>query len=398
MIDATKISSISELPTSIFIVGGGVIAVEYATVFAELGVGVTLCCPRERLLRFLDDDLKDELVRSMITNHILIVEENVHDIKPLPTPGKVSVGLEPRVGKDGKSRQRRFLVDCLLYSGGRDANSEGLGCDDVGVDVLKYGRIKVNGACRSTSQYPIYAIGDVIGPPGLASTAMQQGRDLARKLFEKKSSSSSSSLSSSSSSLIDKHNDEDVDVDDIVVEDIWVGYQSESESESVADTDAETTLFGSAAGIDASVDSPLTLWTIPEIASVGSGLAVGLSETRSGEVGTIVRGIAYFKDSARGRLSGDPSGFIKVAARITEHGTHQIIGVGIFGEGANELIQIGSIFVHSATTLEVVSRTPFAAVTMTSMYQTACDDALSKSPLNKSKATYSEMKKYLAEM
>ncbi len=392
--DATKISSMSELPVSIFIVGGGVIAVEYATVFAELGVGVTLCCPKERLLSFLDEDLKDELVRSMIANHVLIVEENVHDINPLPTPGKVSVGLEPRVGKDGKSRQRRFLVDCLLYSGGRDANSEGLGCDDVGVELLKYGRIKVDGTCRSTSQFPIYAIGDVIGPPGLASTAMQQGRDLARKLFEKKASSSSSS---SSSSLVEKYDQENIDVDDIVVEDIWVGYESDSSS-SGSNMDAEATLFGTADGIDASIDTPLTLWTIPEIASVGSGLALGVSETRNGEVGSIVRGIAYFKDSARGRLSGDPSGFIKVAARITEQGTHQIIGVGIFGEGANELIQIGSIFVHSATTLEVVSRTPFAAVTMTSMYQTACDDALSKSPLHKSKATYSEMKKYLAEM
>ena len=119
------------------------------------------------------------------------------------------------------------------------------------------------------------------------------------------------------------------------------------------------------------MDAPLTLWTIPEIASVGLSIAQAKQKSMVG----LVEGTAYFKDMARGRLSGG-EGFLKVVARRESRGRHAIIGVHIIGEGANELIQLGSILVHSKATLEQVSRTPFAAVTLSGLYQMACDNAL----------------------
>ena len=136
---------------------------------------------------------------------------------------------------------------------------------------------------------------------------------------------------------------------------------------------------------------------------------------------------------ARGRLSGDSDGYVKVLAQVhtntvinTPHNacrtfvtllltnyysfkitilllllcllltlrqiqingrrtSHVIIGVHIIGEGANELIQLGSILVHSQSTLEMVSKTPFAAVTLSGIFQMACDDALLNSPRRKIK-------------
>lgn len=99
--------------------------------------------------------------------------------------------------------------------------------------------------------------------------------------------------------------------------------------------------------------------------------------------GTLVEGFAYFKDMARGRLSGDLDGFLKLVAVKSSPDTegrssHRIIGVHIFGDGANELIQLGSVLVHSGATLEQVSMTPFAAVTLSGLFQMASDDCLAK--------------------
>lgn len=99
--------------------------------------------------------------------------------------------------------------------------------------------------------------------------------------------------------------------------------------------------------------------------------------------GTLVEGFAYFKDMARGRLSGDLDGFLKlVAVKISPdadgRSRHRIVGVQIFGDGANELIQLGSVLVHSGATLEQVSLTPFAAVTLSGLFQMASDDCLAK--------------------
>lgn len=194
---------------------------------------------------------------------------------------------------------------------------------------------------RTVSENSIYAIGDVIGPPGLASAAQQQGRYVAERLFTHLRSN------------------------------LTPGSRDWGQERGAA---ASGLLFGSAKGKQA-IDAPMTLWTIPELASVGTTYEAATSQS---DDGTVVEGFGYFKDCARGRLSGDSDGFLKVVAKYNpEKNAHDIIGVHIIGEGANELIQLGSVLVHSASTsLEAVSNTPFSAVTLSGLYQVACVDAL----------------------
>jgi len=142
------------------------------------------------------------------------------------------------------------------------------------------------------------------------------------------------------------------------------------------------------------MEAPLTLWTVPEIASSGVSteevLARGekYASEGGGREGGIVYGYAYFKDLARGRLSGDLNGFLKIIARAEGGGReggkvrHTIIGVHVVGDGANELIQLGSMLVHSHSTLEEMSNMPFAAVTLSCLYQIASDEALCRSPFS----------------
>jgi NAD(P) transhydrogenase len=268
----------------------------------------------------------------------------------------VKVALEPNPLRPNM-RQRIFSVDVVLFSGGRNANSEGLGLENVGVCTGKYSRISVDKAGRTTAPANIYAIGDVIGPPGLASAAQQQGRALVDRLFQ------SSIDFSTPSVLVEEHYEDDEDVTEVD------SYFSTAAVE--VETLASKTLFGSLTGSTGSMDAPLTLWTLPEVASVG----LSVEEAQQRGMTNLIEGRAYFKDMARGRLSGG-EGFLKVVARFDGKGQHSILGVHIIGEGANELIQLGSILVHGKSTLEQVSRTPFAAVTLSGLYQMACDNAL----------------------
>jgi NAD(P) transhydrogenase len=241
-----------------------------------------------------------------------------------------------------------------LYSGGRNANSHELECESAGIEIGKYERIVVDNDLRTKSLSSIFAIGDVIGPPGLASSAQQQGRQLAERLFDV-NSEHFSHLPAPAANEADDDSALDNEVDPFFAE-------------------PETTsanLFGSTSGWSRAMDAPLTLWTLPEIASVG----LSAEQARRLYMDDVIEGRAYFKDMARGRLSGG-EGFLKVVARCVDRTHHTIIGVHIIGEGANELIQLGSILVHSKATLEQVSRTPFAAVTLSGLYQMACDNAL----------------------
>jgi pyruvate/2-oxoglutarate dehydrogenase complex dihydrolipoamide dehydrogenase (E3) component len=119
VIDSTEMSAISELPKAVAIIGGGVIAVEYATVLAELGIGVTLLCPEDGLLPFLDPDIRRRLISRMRKNHVLIVHQNIKEImvdsssQDNVSNSKVQVVMESDPKRP--TVQRRFLVDLLLY-------------------------------------------------------------------------------------------------------------------------------------------------------------------------------------------------------------------------------------------------------------------------------------------
>ena len=364
------------LPSSIAIIGGGVIAVEYATVFAQLGVGVSLICGDDEFLPFLETEIRESLKVRMSREHILFVKESVRAIQV--DNSSIGVVLNPPERRPGTRPdrvfpERRLKVDLLLYSGGRNANSEGLSLEAVNVNTTKYGRIVVDKTFRTTSPQSIFAIGDVIGPPGLASAAQQHGRSLSEILFGGEEEDDEEFLCKDDD---DEFSDE---------KDDFFSSGSSDPSSAAGLPSAVDTLFGTYLGVQ-TMDAPLTLWTLPEIASVG--LTIDQAKAKSlkcGQSDEYIEGRAYFKDMARGRLSGDSQGYVKIIARLGKK-NHTIIGVHIIGEGANELIQLGSILVHSGASLESVSRTPFAAVTLSGIYQMACDDALLKSPLRKKKS------------
>lgn len=436
IITSTEIGNLNEVPKAVVILGGGTIAVEYATVLSKLGVGVSLVCKDKEFLPFLEPELREALKRRMRRNHVLFVPEDIKSIEIDPVnQAFVTVALHslpelkhkentltnnnsterPRL----KRVDRKLKVDLVLYSAGRDANSEGLGLEAVQCDIGKYGRIVIDQHHRTTAVSEVFAIGDVIGPPGLASAAQQQARAVANHLFSKSSKSAVKTSEAVNTERDSSENDGDnLDWFESGGDDFFVDQSDSREVTSgVADesTEVSGTLFGespvdtasvsgshaSVAGggkrlISASNSVPITLWTIPELATVGLSKQQAARQVGAGDSSRFVEGYGYFKDMARGRLSGDMDGFLKVvidsdsgasdsasnnsnSVHKSKRG-HKIIGVFIFGEGANELIQLGSVLVNSGATAEQVSNTPFAAVTLCGLFQIACDDALSKLP------------------
>ena len=137
-------------------------------------------CREDQFLPFLESETRSYLRRLMRRNRILFVDNPISSIQV--NEDIIRVAVEPSANRP--NIERVFRVDLVLYSGGRSANSGGIGCENVGIEVGKYERITVDKNLRTTSSYPIYAIGDVIGPPSLASSAQQQGRTLCERLFD----------------------------------------------------------------------------------------------------------------------------------------------------------------------------------------------------------------------
>ena len=173
VIDTDNLISLKQLPRSITIIGGGVIGTEYASILATMGVRVTLIERRPRLLEFVDTEIIEALQYQMRNIGITLqFNEEVVSIEKTPN-GEVVVGL-----KSGKE----IGATCALYSVGRVGSSEELNLGAVGIIPDHRGRLQVNEHFQ-TSLPHIYAAGDIIGFPALASTSMQQGRHAACHAF-----------------------------------------------------------------------------------------------------------------------------------------------------------------------------------------------------------------------
>jgi len=173
VVDADGVLELERMPSSMIIVGAGVIGCEYASVFAEIGVEVTIIDPRADVLSFLDTECRDHLIDSMREEGIgLWLGTTVSTVSTNPDD-TVSITTE-----DG----RTLSADALLWAAGRSSNSAGIGLEDVGVEMGRRGLILVDERYR-TNIPSIYAAGDVIGFPALASTSMEQGRIAACDMF-----------------------------------------------------------------------------------------------------------------------------------------------------------------------------------------------------------------------
>lgn len=163
--DSDTVLTLKEIPESIIILGAGVIGSEYACIFAALGVEVHLVDGRDRLMPFLDWEIGAVLSQEMQRLGVRI-SLKANGKTYTRTPSGVSVELDTGT---------TLHAQTLLFAAGRSGNTHTLGLDKVGLQADKRGLLKVNENYQTVVPH-IYAAGDVIGFPALASTSMDQGR------------------------------------------------------------------------------------------------------------------------------------------------------------------------------------------------------------------------------
>lgn len=169
-------SSRGRLPSDILIVGGGAVGVEFATVFAGLGIKTIVLEASDRLLPNMDGEMS-----ALLRAHFGKIGVDVILGTGVSTVARVDRQLEVRLGNGSVLRP-----DAVLFAAGRSVDTNGLGLAEVGVELDSRGRIKVD-RNYMTAVEGIYAAGDVVGPT-LASIAMDQGRAAARNAFGMKPS------------------------------------------------------------------------------------------------------------------------------------------------------------------------------------------------------------------
>jgi NAD(P) transhydrogenase len=173
IIDSDGLLSLKQLPKSLTIVGGGVIGCEYACILATLGIPVVLVERRPRLLEFVDSEIIEALQYQM--RGIGVTLRFNEEVVGIDKAADTSVAIHLKSGK-------KIGAPLLVYSIGRVGATKTLGLENIGIQPDDRGRLKVN-ADYQTSLPHIYAAGDVVGFPALASTSMQQGRHAACHAF-----------------------------------------------------------------------------------------------------------------------------------------------------------------------------------------------------------------------
>jgi len=299
IINSDQILAMPQVPRTLIVVGGGVIGVEYACMFATLGVRVIIVEKRPRLLEFADTEMVEALSYNMRDRRTTMrLSEEVESVEELPD-GKVAANL---------ASKKRIVADALLYAVGRAGNVEPLNLPAAGLTADDRGRIKVDADFR-TSVPHIFAVGDVIGFPSLASVSMEQGRIAAARAFG-----------------LDVHSDP-------------AGY-------------------------------PYGIYTIPQISFIGKTEEQLTDEDVPYEVG-----IAYYREIARGQITGHVDGRLKL---LFHRETLELLGVHIFGEDAAELLHIGQAVLLLKGKVSYFKNTVFNYPTLAECYKTAAFNGLNR--------------------
>jgi NAD(P) transhydrogenase len=299
IINSDQILSMPQIPKTLIVVGGGVIGVEYACMFATLGVRVIIVEKRPRLLEFADTEMVEALTYHMRDQRATLrLNEEVESVEELPE-GKVAANL---------ASKKRIIADALLYAVGRQGNVDGLNLAAAGVDSDDRGRIKVDADYR-TAQPHIFAVGDVIGFPSLASVSMEQGRIAAARAFG------------------------------LNVQSDPAGY-------------------------------PYGIYTIPQISFIGKTEEQLTDDDVPYEVG-----VAYYREIARGQISGHTDGRLKL---LFHRETLELLGVHIFGEDAAELLHIGQAVFLLKGKITYFVNTVFNYPTLAECYKTAAFNGLNR--------------------
>ncbi len=176
VLDSDSVLQLNDNPKSITIYGAGVIGCEYASIFRALKIKVNLINTRNQLLSFLDDEIIDGLSYHLRAQGVRI--RHNESLKTV-TATDTEVSLELESNKVIKS-------DYFLYAQGRTGNSDNLGLENINLETDNRGSIKVNEHYQSISHKHIYAAGDIVGLPSLASAAFDQGRFAATHIVHGK--------------------------------------------------------------------------------------------------------------------------------------------------------------------------------------------------------------------
>ncbi|MBM4113189.1 MAG: Si-specific NAD(P)(+) transhydrogenase [Phycisphaerae bacterium] len=287
-----------ELPHSMTVMGAGVIGVEYASMFAQAGVLVTMVDKVDRPLSFIDRELTDELMHQLRALRVTFrMNEEVSTVEVLDgSPRRGSV-----VTKSGK----RIVSDVILISAGRTGNTESLDLETISLEPDDRGRLKVDEYFQ-TSVPTVYAAGDVIGFPGLAATSYEQGRLAACHMFGEPVSP-----------MGDHY--------------------------------------------------PFGIYAIPEISMVGATEEQLTKECTPYEIG-----VSRYGEIARGLISGDDGGLLKL---IFHRDTRRLLGAHCIGTQATELIHIGQAVLRLGGGLDYFLETVFNYPTFAECYKVAALNA-----------------------
>ncbi|MGQ9424620.1 Si-specific NAD(P)(+) transhydrogenase [Gilvimarinus sp. F26214L] len=173
--DSDTILQMQHTPRTLLIYGAGVIGCEYASIFSGMGVKVDLINSRDRLLSFLDDEISDALSYHLRDNSVMVRHGEEFECI---TDDRDRLEMHLKSGK-------KLKADALLWCNGRAGNTENLGLENVGLQADHRGQLQVNGSYQ-TAIANIYAAGDVIGWPSLASASYNQGRVVAAAILGEK--------------------------------------------------------------------------------------------------------------------------------------------------------------------------------------------------------------------
>jgi len=171
VVDSDELLEIPELPRSLVVIGAGVIGIEYATIFSSLDTQVTVIDPKSTMLDFIDKEIVEDFTYQLRDRSMKLCLGQKADKVERLEDGKVLLTLD---------NGRKITADMLLFAAGRMGATEALNLPAAGLVADSRGRLKVNPETFETEVPNIYAAGDVVGFPSLASTSMEQGRVAAR--------------------------------------------------------------------------------------------------------------------------------------------------------------------------------------------------------------------------
>lgn len=303
VVDSDRILNLDRVPLTMTVVGGGVIGTEYACLFAALGTRITLVEGRDRLLGGIDEELSTAITLSLERMGAeIMLGDAVESVTRLPGRGTNALRLKLKSG-------RRITADKVLFSAGRSGNTAGLNLEAIGVALTGRGHVQVNEHFQTTVPH-IYAVGDVVGFPALASTSMEQGRVAMCHAFQ-------------------------------------IAYKTAM-----------------------SPHLPYGIFSIPEISSIGPSEQELQQRGVEYEVGR-----ARFENNARGQITGDTDGIIKL---LFERKTRKLLAAHLLGDQATELIHIPMFVLASGGTIDAFIDAVFNFPTLAESFKYAAYDGLQR--------------------